>query len=461
MTSGGQSMQRFTRAAGRRALLATVVAGMFAAPGLAVASTAAPTHPTGHKSSTQQLVVPVDRQDYVTNVTTTNPVDGTTIDPYNADPSSIHVATQGGQEFARSFVHLALGYLPNGAAATDAVMTLHLTQQSDASNTGVYPIYNVNQTTAIVQACALTTELATDFDPGKPPAYDCQHGSSVGHHNAAADTWTFDLKDLLAYWKTHGNTGAALIPVATPGASWQVAFYRSRSVAKVAFQAAGATHHRHHGTHPSTGSTGGGMPTTSGSTGGSSSGSGGTGSGSTGSAGSGTNPPVTGTGSLPGAGTTTSTGTTPSVAPPGSPAVAPAVAPVTHHHGSASWPWVLLASLGIAGAALAAAHREQVLAALSRLRPAGLSAFRARPRAYAVASAALAWGLVFSGYSLVVTPPHSTEAAADSSPTTNGIGGTTTTPSGSVAPTPGAHSSLTSTGTTTTTGGTTSAGGTT
>src|SRR5581483_10385177 len=89
--SGGQSMHRFTRAARRRALLATVVAGMFAAPGLAVASTAAPALPSDHRSNAQHLVVPVDRQDYVTAVTTTNPVDGTTIDPYDADPSSIHV----------------------------------------------------------------------------------------------------------------------------------------------------------------------------------------------------------------------------------------------------------------------------------------------------------------------------------------------------------------------------------
>ena len=101
------------------------------------------------------MTIPVDRQDYVTAYTTTNPSDGTTIDPYDADPSSIHVAISGGKEFARSFVHMALDYLPDGAVPTDLTMTLHLTQQSDASNTGVYPIYNVNNTQAIVQACAL------------------------------------------------------------------------------------------------------------------------------------------------------------------------------------------------------------------------------------------------------------------------------------------------------------------
>ena len=51
---------------------------------------------------TGSMSVPVDRQFYVTSSTTHNPNDGSTVDAYDADPSSIHVAVNGGSEFARS-----------------------------------------------------------------------------------------------------------------------------------------------------------------------------------------------------------------------------------------------------------------------------------------------------------------------------------------------------------------------
>ncbi|HMC71336.1 MAG TPA: hypothetical protein VKJ07_19425, partial [Mycobacteriales bacterium] len=85
----------------RRALALGVVAGV--APAVMVA-TAGATERAAAKPHAQREVIPVDRQDYVADFTTTNPTDGSTVDPYNADPSSIHVAINGGSEFARSFV---------------------------------------------------------------------------------------------------------------------------------------------------------------------------------------------------------------------------------------------------------------------------------------------------------------------------------------------------------------------
>src|SRR3954467_4889502 len=221
------------KAATSKYLRATVTA--VCAAGLATSGLLAGIGHAAPKATSAAMTIPVDRQDYVTAYTTTNPSDGTTIDPYDADPSSIHVAISGGQEFARSFVHMALDYLPDGAVPTDLTMTLHLTQQSDASNAGVYPIYNVNNAQAIVQACALVTELPAKFDQSNPPKEDCQHGSAVGKQRSDGQTWTFSLKNLLAYLHLHGNTGAALIGAGSGASSqtWQVAFYRSRSTAVV------------------------------------------------------------------------------------------------------------------------------------------------------------------------------------------------------------------------------------
>src|SRR3954447_18749689 len=218
---------------GRATVTAVCAAGLATSGLLAGIGHAAP------KATSAAMTIPVDRQDYVTAYTTTNPSDGTTIDPYDADPSSIHVAISGGKEFARSFVHMALDYLPAGAVPTDLTMTLHLTQQSDASNSGVYPIYNVNNAAAIVEACALVTELPSKFDQSNPPKADCEHGSAVGKQSSDGQTWTFSLKNLLAYWHAHGNTGAALIGIGSGDSSqtWQVAFYRSRSTALVKYVA--------------------------------------------------------------------------------------------------------------------------------------------------------------------------------------------------------------------------------
>jgi hypothetical protein len=363
--------------------------------------------------------VPVDRQDYTTAYTTHNPQDGSVVDPYDGDPSSIHVAISGGKDFAHSYVHLALDYLPEGAVATNATLTMHLTQQADASNTGDYQIYNVNTSAAIIEACALTTELPAKFDDQNPPAYDCAHGSAVGSPNKAGDTWTFSLKNLVAYWALHGNTGAALIGIGSGDESqtWQVAFYRSRSLASVAFSAPAPPSSTTPGATSS-----GSFPTT---TGGSSS--------------------VVPSGSGAGTGPAPLPAPSQVVAPPAvaNPSVAPApatagqtnAAPASSDSGSTPvWPWVLLGCLAIAAGAVAAAHWPQIVAAM----PKGVAMYRTHPRAYTVASAAMVWGLTFTGYSVVTQPAHHGQTLAGnqqnaptgSAPGTNGapapsVGGTT------------------------------------
>jgi len=381
-----------------RILVPTLSAAGFVASGLlATAGAAAPTPAAGSSSS---LVVPVDRQDYTTPVTTTNPHDGSTVDPYDGDPSSIHVAVTGGQPFATSYVHLALDYLPPGAAPTDVVMTLHLTGQSDASNTGVYPIYNVNNAQAIIAACALVTELPANFDAKNPPAYDCQHGSAVGRQSKDGQIWTFDLKGLLGYWHQHGNTGAALVAIGSGDGSqtWQVAFYRSRSTSRVTFTPPSISSNDSGGTaQPPAHAVAGAGP-----------------------AGPGTVPPAPPSGAA--------MASPPAVGPPATaPTVAaapaatvpgPATQPRQDSSSAPIWPWVLVGSIALAGGSIAWAHRAALVAAMPR----GIAMFRTHPRAYTVAAAALSWGLVFSGYSVVTTPIHhgASQLASSSTGTTPG-----------------------------------------
>jgi hypothetical protein len=364
--------------------------------------------------ATASMVVPVDRQDYVTTGMTTDPYNGTTIDAYDGDPSSIHVAVNAGQTYAHSFVHLAMDYLPAGAVATKTVMTLYVTQQSDASNTGVYPAYNVNSSQAIVEACALTTELPANYDFNNPPSYDCAHGSAIGKASKDGLSWSFDLSHLIGYWQQHGNTGAALIPIsADPSQTWSVAYYKSRSTATVSYLTAPVS-------PPSSGGSSLGNssnPTTSVA-----------------------NPPAangpTTTVAPPtGAGVSTPVAVPPTVA--GTNPAPAGSAPVTVRSTDSSspvWPWVLVASILVAAGAVAWPHRATLVSRLPRLG----ALWRTHSRAYSVAAAALAWGLVFSCYSVVTSPTHHGEQLASDQQ------GTGSSQTGAVTPsstTPGAASS--------------------
>lgn len=407
-----------------RAAAVTLAAVGLAGSGLLAVADAAP--PASHQA--RQVSVPVDRQAYVTASTVTNPVDGSTVDAYDADPSSIHVAVNGGQEYARSFVHVALDYLPQHATATKVVMTLHVTQQSDASNSGVYPIYNVNNAQAIVEACALKTELKADFDNSNPPAYDCAHGSAVGKQSKDNQTWTFDLTQLIGYWHEHGNTGAALVPIGSgeSGQTWSVAFYRSRSTSHLSFTTARTTPHTTSAATPtsppaavSTG-VGGGTGTTTG--------------------GSAPLPSVPSAG-LP-APQTSLAAVPPSLAPSTTSGAPPVSAPASNDNSALVWPWVLIGSILIAAGALAWPHRAAVLAQVPRLG----ALWRTHPRSYSVAAAALAWGLAFTGYSVAPGPSHPVNAlASDQGGTT--VPGTTTPAAGDTAGQTGAGAAATSTAT--------------
>jgi hypothetical protein len=380
-----------------RTLLVTgagVVASVFVATATSahtVPASAQTPAPSGQSGST---VIPVDRQDYVADYT----VAGT--DPYDNDPSSIHVAISGGREFARSFVHLALAYLPQGSQATAATMTFQLTGQSDASNTGVYPVYDVNTSQAIIEACVLTSTLPADFNPSQPPGYSCAAGSSVGKMSNGGQTWTFDLEDLIPYWNAHGNTGAALVPVGSgeSGQTWGVAFYKSRSTSDVTYgpAPAGGAAPAPESNQPATG---------------------------TATIRSGLAAPAAQAGAAPVA--TTPTGASSAAAPAAqagkTPAASTPAVPVANQGqptqpqapqsaarpqlvkvnggGLPVWPWVLLGCLALAFGAVGFAHRSEILAAIPR---AG-AIWRTHPRAYAVAAAAMSWGLVFGAYSAATT----------------------------------------------------------
>jgi hypothetical protein len=422
--------------AARAAAVSVAAVGLAGSGLLAVAEAAAP----AAQSSTTTMSVPIDRQAYVTESTRTNPVDGSTIDAYDADPSSVHVAVNGGQEFARSFVHVALDYLPQGATATKVLMTLHVTQQSDASNTGVYPIYNVNNAQAIVEACPLKTELKSDFDSAHSPAYDCSHGSAVGKQSKDNQTWTFDLTKLVAYWHEHGNTGAALIPIGSgeSGQTWSVAFYRSRSTSRVSFAAAPVSKPT---TTPATHQPAAVPPA---------GGAGSTGSGSAPS--SAPLPPVSSTVPAP---QLPAGAAAPSLAPTGTqPAGGTSAAPSSGGGSTPAWPWVLVGSFVLAAGALAWPHRAAVLASVPRLG----ALWRTHPRSYSVAAAALAWGLAFTGYSVAPGPSQPGNELAGDQGTTSPLTGGTSSSAPTTAGQAGAGAAST-TGSTTATGATSGSAG--
>jgi ABC-type branched-subunit amino acid transport system substrate-binding protein len=215
------------------------------------------------------------------------------------------------------------------------------------------------------------------------------------------------------YWAAHGNTGAVLVPIAsTSSDTWAVSFLTSASSSRATF------------TVPTVKNP---VPTnqpTQGSTGNTDSG------GSTGSTGGGTSggaPLSGGTATAPG-----SIGSAPSVAP--QPGAAPSTANQTSPASDNSrtwWPWILLGSIMLAGAAVGVAQRDKLIPLVQRIGPPSIVALRAHPRAYTVAGVALSWGLLFTGYSIVVQPQrhdNQQNAANGSSVPGVGAGGQTTGP---------------------------------
>jgi ABC-type branched-subunit amino acid transport system substrate-binding protein len=306
--------------------------------------------------------VPVDRQAYVIDAPA---------DPYSNETTSLHMGVALGQEAARSFIHLALDRLPADAEVGSVVVTMHVTQKAETGSTSGYETYNVNDAAAVIQACVLTEELKDPFDPAKPPAYDCQHGSAVGVRGEG-DAWTFDLTNLVKVWAKAGNTGAALLPIANgPTDTWAISFFKGRSTAKAGYvvPAPPATNG---GTRP--GASPGYVPI-----------------------------PKTVTGPYP---FPTAPPAGPVVQPPPTvAAVPPAPEPPQPVSRARTWMWVLPTCLALAALFLAVSHRPAMAGAGSpfvRLR----ADVSRQPRAYTLATVATAWGVVFAMYSVIVAPPR-------------------------------------------------------
>jgi hypothetical protein len=412
--------QRLFVAAAAAALASTAAASQMAS--------AAPA-PSGQSGS---MALPVARQDYVTD-TPTNPASGEPIDPYNGDPTSIHVAVSSGKELARSFVWIPLSYLPQGTEATDVTAKFVVTNQSEASSTGNYSVYNVNTSTAIIEACVLTTELPSNFDPNNPPAYDCADGSAIGKPDSTYSAWSFDLRDLVGYWDAHGDTGAALVPISPSlGATFSVSFYTSLSQASATYAptpyaAAQSTPASPTTPAPLAPAGAGAAPASTASAPAPS---------------ASTANPSAGAPFAPGAAASTgSPGTfsaaslqrgsaiqSQNLAPTASGNAAPSGSPEATRGapagggGSPTWPWVLAGCLTLAAAALVFAHRQRIAALGRRVFPPAANAFRAHPRAHTVAAMAAVWGLVFTGYSLsnAGTPATNGFVASNGAPAAGG-----------------------------------------
>lgn len=336
----------------------------------------------------EQAGLPVDIQKYAATQG---------VDPYQADPTSLHVSVSLGSETTRSYARVAFDRLGAGAKISGATLDLIVTSKSAAPKTAIYETYNVSPETAIIQACVLTEPLTEDFDPAAPPAFDCAQGSATG--SVLEDgTWRFDLTALLAFWHTHGNTGLALVPViAEPQASWAVSFLTTSS-------AAGATY------------TGKAIPTVS---------------PTPSPTPSVTTPPVTeynpgsGLGSI-----TPPVSVPPPVAIP-TPAPVVAAPPITEAvpvvdavDDAPAQPWLVIgAGLLLALGGIAVANRG-VLA--TKLVAPVMLGFRAHPAPYALATAALLWTGTFAVYTVAQRPAEAAPAEAAPLPgtvTTIGPGG--------------------------------------
>ncbi|MHB1787220.1 MAG: ABC transporter substrate-binding protein, partial [Acidimicrobiales bacterium] len=220
--------------------------------------------------------------------------------------------------------------------------------------------------------------------------------------------WTFDMRDLVTYWNEHGDTGAALIPIApNPSDSFAVAFYANRAQAvatDVPVAGSGTSSSSPPQVPGSTAAAGpsfAGPPTPDTSGGGMAS-------------------PVIGTG--PGASAITPTSSpalspqTPATAPTGPAASTTPQSPARRGGSSPAWPWVLAGSLIVALAVLGIANRESLVPLFQRVFPPAAAAFRAHPRAHTIAAVAAIWGLVFTGYSLAIHPSGINSQAVASAP---------------------------------------------
>ena len=203
---------------------------------LGVAGPGAPT--TTLAASSVTGVIPVDRQDYVSDLpqdpyATSNGGNPPSLVP---DGTEVHVGVAAGTETSRGFFHLELDGVPQGATLTGGSVVFKTNAQDGSSN----PQYDVNTSGSKLKACLLKAELAASFDPTNPPPYEnavCTSGKMTTEPapgNLTRTVYTFDLAPLLAHWSTGSNTGAAIVPDSPAGTdSWAIGFDKTLSASVI------------------------------------------------------------------------------------------------------------------------------------------------------------------------------------------------------------------------------------
>ncbi|MGN6474695.1 MAG: hypothetical protein ACTHK4_13745, partial [Mycobacteriales bacterium] len=340
------------------------------------------------RPATTHAQLKVDRAGYVA----VSPVD-----PYHGDRNAIHVAMAGGQQLTRGYVRVDTRHLPSGAKLS----TLALTAPAVIGS----PIDGANLTVAapIVEACVTTATVPAALTAANAPAYDCSKGSSVGRMIDGGAEWTFALKPLAAYWQRHGDTGAALVPIAsTPVATWSAAFGIHDMVATVERLVAPAIAKPSKAVAP---------PATSHA--------------------AAAAPPATTTVAPPPM-PATQVGAPSAISNPvvAAPQTQLAASTTNDHDVLNAWPFILALCILIGLGAIGIAHRALIAEELKRDVPPIIAAIRTHPRAYGVASAALAWGLLFTGYAVVHDKSASTMPPVYSGQPVPGLTPGTTQPPG-------------------------------
>ncbi len=350
----------------RMALRALAVAGVLGGAALATPAAAVqvgssvPLHPAvaAHvKHVTKTAHVTVDRAGYVA---------ASPVDPYQGDRNAIHVSMAAGQELSRGYLRVDTRHVPAHAKLSTLRLTAPVVVGSAIGGA------DLTVAAPIVEACVTTAVVPATLTAANAPAYDCAKGSSVGKPTDGGAEWTFPLKALVGYWAKHADTGLALVPIAsTPVATWSAAFGIHDMVASVdrvltVTVSTPAQRPRHVGAAAA--------PVTA--------------------------PPAAPSGSL--ATTRTVTAMPPSYAPVVSaPLTRLAASSSDDHDVLNAWPFILALCILIGLGSIAIAHRALIADELKRDVPPIIAAIRTHPRAYGVAAAAIAWGLVFTGYAVV------------------------------------------------------------
>ena len=206
----------------------------FASLGVALVSVGA-LWPVSAAAQSQPLAV--DRQAYVSDTgpdayQAESSTEGTT----GADPVDIHVAAIPQTTTYHSFVHVEIEALPATANIDSLVVTLFPTTNPNRAS-----VETVNAGQAILDAFPLTSELKGNFDPNNPPKYDLKGPEVVGKLNDKDGSWSFDLSHMVAYWRQHGNTGAAIVPdFGATTSPWSIGFDRTLSTAVASVSTAAA-----------------------------------------------------------------------------------------------------------------------------------------------------------------------------------------------------------------------------